>query len=350
MFKSFVVPAFDGSKLAVFALNLDRDGSLWVGTLGNGLFRIRGNVVDHYGRTEGLSSEYVNDLFADREGILWVMTTNGIDSFRDPRVTTFSTSEGLGEEEAVGVLATKDGTVWVANNGSLDKIKSGSVTSIRSGHGLPGDQVSYMLEDRDGNLWIGVYDGLYVFKNGRFRRISEPDHQPLGLILGMAEDIDGNIWAVCSGVSRKLIRIRDFQVREQFPNVASPNGADRSGSAWRDLDWSSHGECNTRALSRWCPEEISDRFCYQSRHQSPDRAGRRFRPGILRRRTRRTATGQSAANDDEKRASLRRRLFLRRGQTAIAGGCTRLWRRRASRFRASTVVGQPGSRGADKAL
>ena len=235
VFKSFVVPGFDGSKLAVFALNLDRDGSLWVGTLGNGLFRIRGNVVDHYGRTEGLSSEYVNDLFADREGILWVMTTNGIDSFRDPRVTTFSTSEGLGEEEAVGVLATKDGTVWVANNGSLDKIKSGSVTSIRSGHGLPGDQVSYMLEDRDGNLWIGVYDGLYVFKNGRFRRISEPDHQPLGLILGMAEDIDGNIWAVCSGVSRKLIRIRDFQVREQFLTSQVPMGRiapDPHGGIW----------------------------------------------------------------------------------------------------------------------
>jgi streptogramin lyase len=191
--------------------------------------------VDHYGRTEGLSSEYVNDLFADREGILWVTTTNGIDSFRDPRVATFSTSEGLGEEEAVGVLASKDGTVWVANNGSLDKIKNGTVTSIRSGHGLPGDQVSYMLEDRAGNLWLGVYDGLYVFKNGRFRRISEPDHQPLGLILGMAEDVDGNIWAVCSGVSRKLIRIRDFQVREQFPTSQVPMGViapDPHGGIW----------------------------------------------------------------------------------------------------------------------
>ena len=235
VFKSFVAPGFDGSKLGVFALNLDRDGSLWVGTLGNGLFRIRRDVVDHYGRTEGLSSEYVNDLFADREGILWVTTTNGIDSFRDPRVATFSTSEGLGEEEAVGVLASKDGTVWVANNGSLDKIKNGTVTSIRSGHGLPGDQVSYMLEDRAGNLWLGVYDGLYVFKNGRFRRIPEPDHQPLGLILGMAEDIDGNIWAVCSGVSRKLIRIRDFQVRAQFPTSQVPMGLispDPHGGIW----------------------------------------------------------------------------------------------------------------------
>ena len=235
VFKSFVTPGFDGSKLAVFALTPDREGSLWVGTLGNGLFRIHRNVVDHYGRIEGLSSEYVNDLFADREGILWVTTTNGIDSLRDPRVATFSTSEGLGKEEAVGVLASRDGTVWVANAGSLDKIKEGTVTSIRSGHGLPGDQVSYMLEDRAGNLWMGVYDGLYVFKNGRFRRISEPDHQPLGLILGMAEDVDGNIWAVCSGVSRKLIRIRDFQVREQFPTSQVPMGLiapDPHGGIW----------------------------------------------------------------------------------------------------------------------
>jgi signal transduction histidine kinase/ligand-binding sensor domain-containing protein len=235
VFKSFVTPGFDGSKLGVFALTLDRDGSLWVGTLGNGLFRIRRDVVEHYGRAEGLSSDFVNDLFADREGILWVTTTNGIDSFREPRVATFSTSEGLGGEEAVGVLASRDGTVWVANGDSLDEIKNGTVMSIRSGHGLPGDQVSYMLEDRAGNIWIGVYDGLYVFKNGRFLRISEPDHQPLGLILGMAEDVDGNIWAVCSGVSRKLIRIRDFQVREQFPTSQVPMGLiapDPHGGIW----------------------------------------------------------------------------------------------------------------------
>ncbi len=235
VFKSFVTPGFDGSKLAVFALALDRDGSLWVGTSGNGLFRICGDSVEHYGRAEGLSGDFVNDVFEDREGILWVTTTNGIDSFRDPRVATFSTSEGLGSESAVGVLAGRDGTVWVANAGSLDKIKDGTVTSIRSGQGLPGDQVSYMLEDRAGNLWTGVSDGLYVFKDGRFRRISEPDHQPLGLILAMAEDVDGNIWAVCSGTSQKLIRIRDFQVREQFPTSQVPTGRlapDPSGGIW----------------------------------------------------------------------------------------------------------------------
>jgi signal transduction histidine kinase/ligand-binding sensor domain-containing protein len=236
VFKSFVTPGFDGSKLAVFAMIVDRDGSLWVGTIGNGLFRIRGTSVEHYGRAEGLSGDSVQALYEDREGILWVTTTNGIDSFRDAAVATFSELEGLGNDQAVGVLAGRDGTIWVANGDSLDHIdKNGAVSSIRWGKGLPGDQVTAMLEDRAGNLWMGVHDGLYLFKNDRFRRIPEPDHQPLGLVLAMTEDTDGNIWAFCSGESRKLIRIRDFQVREEFPASQIPRGRiapDLHGGIW----------------------------------------------------------------------------------------------------------------------
>jgi ligand-binding sensor domain-containing protein len=104
VFVPFVTPAFDGSKLAVYTMIVDRAGNLWVGTDGNGIFRIHGNIVDHYGRSEGLSSDTVFALFEDREGIVWATTTQGIDSFRDSRITTFSTSEGLGKDAAIGVL------------------------------------------------------------------------------------------------------------------------------------------------------------------------------------------------------------------------------------------------------
>ena len=90
--KTFVTPAFDGSKISVTGLMFDRDGSLWVGTDAKGLFRIAGNSVEHYGHTDGLSGDSVWALFQDREGILWAGTTSGIDSFRDPRVATFSHS------------------------------------------------------------------------------------------------------------------------------------------------------------------------------------------------------------------------------------------------------------------
>ena len=234
--KPFVTPTFDGSKLSVTSLMFDRDGNLWVGTDAKGLFRIYGDAVEHYGHTEGLSGDSVWTFFEDREGIVWAGTTSGIDSFRDPRVTTFSALQGLGKDLAAGILASRDGTIWVANSGSLDRIKNGTVSSIRRSDGLPGDQVAAMLEDRAGNIWVGVDDGLYLFKDGRFRRLPEPNHQPLGMVVGMTEDIDGNIWAECASHPSRLVRIRDFQVREIFPAPQVPAGnklaSDPHGGIW----------------------------------------------------------------------------------------------------------------------
>ncbi len=234
--KPFVTPTFDGSKLNVTSLMFDRDGNLWIGTDAKGLFRVYGNTVEHYGHTEGLSGDSVWALFEDREGIVWAGTTSGIDSFRDPRVTTFSALQGLGKDSAAGILASRDGTIWVANHGSLDRIKNGTVSSIRRGDGLPGSQVAAMLEDHAGNMWVGVDDGLYLFKEGRFRRLPEPNRQPLGMVVGMTEDIDGNIWAECASKPSKLVRIRDFQVREIFPAPQVPAGnklaPDPRGGIW----------------------------------------------------------------------------------------------------------------------
>jgi len=236
VFRPFVTPKFDGSKVSVLDMIFDGGGSLWVASLGKGIFRIHGDVVEHYGGTDGLSSDTASALFEDREGIVWAATTNGIDSFRDPRIATFSALEGLGNDEVTGVLASHDGTIWIANAGSLDHIVNGSVSSIRTGNGLPGHQVASMIEDHAGNMWVGVDDGLYLFKSGRFRRLSEPNHKPLGLVVGMTEDVDGNIWAECAGNPRKLVRIRDFQVVEEFTSSQVPPGhtlaPDPRGGLW----------------------------------------------------------------------------------------------------------------------
>lgn len=61
--KPFVTPTFDGSRLDFGTLMFDRDGNLWVGTVGHGLFRIHGNVVDHYDHTNGLSGDSVWALY-----------------------------------------------------------------------------------------------------------------------------------------------------------------------------------------------------------------------------------------------------------------------------------------------
>ncbi len=227
-----VLPNFDGSKLFIQRILEDSDKNLWIATYGNGIYRIHGQTVEHFGRSDGLSSDSVFDLYEGDDGIVWAATSDGIDNFRDLPVTTFSTPEGLGRKGAASVMASKDGTVWVASLGTLDFIRNGVIFSVR----VPGQQVSSLLEDHQGNIWVGVDDGLFTYKDGRFRRIPEPNHHPLGLVVGITEDIDGNIWAECKGAQRRLIRIRDFKVREEFsePQVpaAKAIAADPKGGVW----------------------------------------------------------------------------------------------------------------------
>jgi len=236
-FEPFVTPGFDGSTIEVFAMMFDRDGNLWVASRGKGLYRIRGEEVEHYGRSDGLSSDSVHLMFEDREGIVWVGTSNGLDSFRDARVVTTSSSEGLPNDAATGVLASRDGSIWIANDGSLDRIGAdGRVSSIRAGAGLPGHQVTSLLEDDKGNLWVGVDDSLYRFRDGRFDPVVGLDRKPLGFVIALAEDVDGSVWAASGGNPRKLVRIRDFEVREEFvaPRVPAARtlAADPRGGVW----------------------------------------------------------------------------------------------------------------------
>jgi ligand-binding sensor domain-containing protein len=235
-FKPFSAANFDDTKISVLALLPDRDGNLWVATESNRLYRIHGNNVDHFGLTEGLSGNSVQNLHEDQEGIIWATTSNGLDSFWEPRVTTYSETEGLGADRAVSVTVSHDGTVWLANYGSLDSIHNGTVASIGKRDGLPGNQVTSLLEDREGHLWVGVDDGLYIYENRHFRPVSSPNLSPMGMVVAITEDTDGNIWAECASKPRKLVRIRDFKVQEEFSDLQVPAGhslaADPKGGTW----------------------------------------------------------------------------------------------------------------------
>jgi signal transduction histidine kinase/ligand-binding sensor domain-containing protein len=235
VFKPFVTSSFRSDGFEVGTLMFDHDGNLWVGSVGKGLFRIHGDVVERYDHTSGLSGDSVWALFEDREGIVWAGTTSGIDSFRDPAVATFSPAEGLPKDLAAGLVASRDGTIWVANDESLDHIVNGNISSIHTGKGLPGHQVAAMLEDRAGNLWVGVDEGLYRFRDGRFQPISQASHQPLGMVVSLTEDVDGNIWAACKSKPRELVRIRDAEIREVLPQPQYPPAtlaSDPHGGIW----------------------------------------------------------------------------------------------------------------------
>ena len=248
VWKPFVVPGFDSSTLKVPTLFMDRQNALWVGTVGQGIYRIYGQQVDHFGSSDGLSGDIVYQFLEDREGNLWVATDKGLDCFRDLQITTFSTREGLTTPASCSVQAMRDGAIWMGGNDkALDILRPGpdrgDVRSIQAVKGLPGVQVTSLFEDHAGQHWVGIDNTLNIYENGRFTRITRRDGSPMGMTLGITEDVDNNLWVLSYRPPVMLIRIFDRKVQEEIPApqipranslVAGPRGGIWLGLAYGD--------------------------------------------------------------------------------------------------------------------
>jgi len=238
--RPFITPEFDASTLEVTALLVDRDSSLWIGTLNRGIYRIQANKVDHFRSSDGLSGDAVSGVFQDREGNIWIATSRGIDNFHDIRVASFSTRQGLSADQVNSVLASRDGTVWIGNY-NLDVLRLGKITSIQPRNGLPGREMTSLLEDRAGRLWVGTDEELSVYERGKFTKIHTRDGSPLGTVRAMTEDVDGSIWVATRSTENRnrLLRIQGLGIREEISSpqlpLANTLAADPHGGVWLGL-------------------------------------------------------------------------------------------------------------------
>ena len=67
-------PLLAGRKFSSGKLLRDRDGGLWIGTHGQSLLHVHQGRTDVFTQSDGLSGEWVTNLFEDREGDIWVAT------------------------------------------------------------------------------------------------------------------------------------------------------------------------------------------------------------------------------------------------------------------------------------
>ena len=237
VWKTPLLTGIDRNQLDVAALMMDRNGSLWIGTSAQGIYRIHDGIADHFRSVDGLSSDSVNGFYEDREGNLWVATSRGIDRFHDTQVVSYSIREGLSAESVGAVTAAPDGTIWIANVGGLNFLRQGKMHSIDRRQGLPGRLVTALFEDHAARLWLGIDTRLVVYDNNRFRVINKPDGSPLGVVRAITEDTDHNIWAEVTQSS--IFRIEDLKVREEIKPPQLPRtralAADPNRGIWLGL-------------------------------------------------------------------------------------------------------------------
>jgi signal transduction histidine kinase/ligand-binding sensor domain-containing protein len=188
----------------------DRSGALWIGTTDRGVLRVQGGKTSQFGRGEGLSGDFVFDLFEDREGDVWVATTDGIDRFRPMTVSTVSIEQGV-SADILSVIAGKDGGIWLATLTGLDRWNNGQVTVFGKRNGMPDDSVQALFQDDLGRVWASTRFGVGYFEAGRFHSAEGVPPGPVWSIAGGA----GDLWV--GSVQHGLLRLRDGTPIEKIP-------------------------------------------------------------------------------------------------------------------------------------
>ena len=187
----------------------DHSGSLWSGTADRGIVHIHDRKTDLYTQADNLSGDYVNSIFEDREGNIWVATRGGLDRFRDFAVATLSVGQGLSNDLMTTLLASIDGSVWMGSAvGGLNLWRKGQITTFgerepgkarigaRTNRStldgkLNGAAPNALFQDHMGRIWVSTQRGVGYLDDDRF--IPVPG-VPGGQIPAMADDTDGNLW------------------------------------------------------------------------------------------------------------------------------------------------------------
>ena len=256
-FKLFVHDPRNPNSLGgvyVDALFKDRDGTLWVGC---------DQFLNKFNRATEKFTRYpvpfVTHISQDSAGILWLATVNGLYSL-DPATGTIrqyshnpNDPSSLSNNHVKSSGEDREGRFWVSTIGHLDEFdrKTGKITRDIPMPELPLGFRFY--EDRFGTFWIfhDSPNALSVLDRKTNTLTDYSFHEPdpsttaLTVIMAMTEDRNGNLWLATHGAGllkfdrehQRLIRYRN--------NAYDPNGlpqndveslfADREGSVWAAL-------------------------------------------------------------------------------------------------------------------
>ncbi len=230
---------------AVYSIVGDGSGSVWVGTFGGGLSRFdperdgftrfRHDPAD----PESLSGDRVRNLLYDREGRLWVGThLSGLsrmdaDAGGEGESGKFRRYENdpanprsLSDDLVYSLYEDREGGIWVGTSNGLNAYDPECDCFTRYGFRMDGqgsmtDKAGLsILEDREGNLWVGTFVGLNLLdrETRSFAHFTEKDGLPNDVVYGILEDASGSLWlSTNKGISQfdpEKKTFRNFDVKD----------------------------------------------------------------------------------------------------------------------------------------
>jgi ligand-binding sensor domain-containing protein/tRNA A-37 threonylcarbamoyl transferase component Bud32 len=178
----------------------EKNGVIWIGTDGAGMFQWHGDQFARFGKQDGLTGNMVYAILEDRDGSLWVGTYSGLNQMVNPRVVTFTSNDGLSDDTVWSVCEDARGRIWFATNGGICSYQDNRFTAYDTGKGLSSMLASCVYPTRDGSLWIGIYNSwLHRLNNNSFSQFSIKTGNAIMDAICFCEDSRGFLWIGTAG-------------------------------------------------------------------------------------------------------------------------------------------------------
>jgi serine phosphatase RsbU (regulator of sigma subunit)/ligand-binding sensor domain-containing protein len=161
---------------------------LWLGSTISGFFKYdlaTGNFKQYNFNSKNLYSpnNYINFIFEDSEGIVWIATANSLLRF-DPtteKIDRYDKKDGMPSNQINSILEDLEGNLWINTSAGLSKLNKNlpkdkwNFVNFDAQDGLQGftaSKASWI--GKDGEIFLGGIDGVTYFYPGKINEV-KPD-------------------------------------------------------------------------------------------------------------------------------------------------------------------------------
>jgi len=208
----------DQRKHIIVGISPAPNGNYWIGTYGNGLSifnshtsRFTGHYHHDPSNSKSLSDDYINDVFTDNSGIVWIGTDVGLDKY-DPFTQQFqsiSIPSFTGEFSVYRIPSSileadqhPDQIIISVSGAGIYEYNTSTDEFIlhrndpQDPHSLPDNSVYTICRDQQGRYWVGSRSGVCITK-GDFKKYNplKLPGNPLSIgVHDIIQDHDGSFW------------------------------------------------------------------------------------------------------------------------------------------------------------
>ncbi|MCY7375512.1 MAG: histidine kinase [Pyrinomonadaceae bacterium] len=196
------------------------DGSLWISGEDEGLFRYFGGRFSSLSVADGLPSNVIYSIYADKNANrLTILTESGLAVWQDEKIV--SVEEMPQPHRRYTTLLDNTGAFCIKENSIVRRHTEGGIVEYKLPDDSPETVLARVYEDREGAVWIGVFHlpspgkaKLYVFKNNQISVFTERDGLPNAYMQQILEDRRGSVW-IASGKFEKggLVKFENGKLR-----------------------------------------------------------------------------------------------------------------------------------------